>query len=431
MPETEPNLLRLRFLGRPMGTLAYRPDGPAHALELEREFVALGHELSPFNLPLDTFARGPRVFRPGDSPFENGLPGVIADLLPNSWGEDMLKLEVPGLNSTLGKLAAIGERGLGAITFEPVLGKGADTETVSANLLELAQNAVAAARCPIPLPSAVHFVLALGGGSLGGIFPKVAAHIPEAGDFLELKSILIGGAVPVGHVPGILKFSRLKARDGGSVEFAFWLMAKNAGIRVPRACLVCDGRRSHFASARFDRYRDSKYTWSRRHVHSLGGLLHRRASHGEIDYREFIRMARVLGGVGEARECLRRVVFNLLSTNRDDHGHNHAFLYNEAERGWTLAPAFDMNPSDIKGLIALAWSGSSQVPARFEQIIKLAEEGGITRCVAKSIYEQVEDATIGGWRAVAKYAGVPQSVIAFWERRMLRQSQSLRADARR
>ena len=60
----EPNLLRLRFLGAPMGTLAYRPDGPFHALELERDFVATGHELSPLNLPLDSFFRGPRVFRP-------------------------------------------------------------------------------------------------------------------------------------------------------------------------------------------------------------------------------------------------------------------------------------------------------------------------------------------------------------------------------
>jgi hypothetical protein len=67
-----------------MGTLAYRPDGPFHALELEREFIAAGHELSPLNLPLASFSRGPRVFGPGDSPFDGGLPGLIADSLPDS-----------------------------------------------------------------------------------------------------------------------------------------------------------------------------------------------------------------------------------------------------------------------------------------------------------------------------------------------------------
>jgi len=79
MPEIEPNLLRLRFLGSPMGTLAYRPDGQRYALELEREFVALNHELSPLNLPLGWFRDGFRIFKSGDSPFEGGLPGLIAD----------------------------------------------------------------------------------------------------------------------------------------------------------------------------------------------------------------------------------------------------------------------------------------------------------------------------------------------------------------
>ncbi len=157
----EPNLLRLRFLGDPMGTLAYRPDGPFHALELEREFIATGHELSPLNLPLDSFSRGPRVFRPGDSPFDGGLPGLIADSLPDSWGARMLKVEVPGLQTILGKLAAIGERGPGGITFEPVLGKGADEESVSTSLAGLARDAAQLAKTPAVLtPEDVNAALA-------------------------------------------------------------------------------------------------------------------------------------------------------------------------------------------------------------------------------------------------------------------------------
>jgi serine/threonine-protein kinase HipA len=436
MPEIEPNLLRLRFLGMPMGMLAYRPDGPAYALELEREFMALRHELSPLNLPLDGFARGPRVFRPGDSPFEGGLPGLIADSLPDSWGERMLKLEVPGLISVLGKLAAIGERGPGAITFEPVLGNGADTETVRANLAGLARDAARfAGRSPSPVPvvltpGAVDAALARGGGSLGGAFPKVSAHIPESGEFLELENILIGGAPPPGHVPCVVKLSPFDDEGGGSVEFAFWLMAKNAGIRVPRACLVHDGGRRHFASARFDRYQRADGTWTRRHVHTLGGMLHRRASGGAIDYEDFIRLSRALGGAGEARECFRRAVFNLLATNRDDHGRNHAFLYDETGRAWTLSPAYDMNPNVATVLIALTWLGSAEIPVRFDQILKLAELGGIDRRAARSIYEQVEEAAIGGWRPAAKHAGVPENITAIWEKEMLFQTRRLREDAR-
>src|ERR1035437_4189414 len=122
----EPTLLRLKFLGQPLGVLAYRPDIPAYALELDRAFLASGHELSPLNLPIATFAAGPRLFRLGDTPFPGGLPGLIVDSLPDAWGERMLRQEAPEIKSVVGKLAVIGQRGPGAITFEPVLGLGAD-----------------------------------------------------------------------------------------------------------------------------------------------------------------------------------------------------------------------------------------------------------------------------------------------------------------
>jgi serine/threonine-protein kinase HipA len=156
--------------------------------KLEREFIAAGHELSPLNLPLDSFSRGPRVFRAGDSPFDGGLPRLIADSLPDSWGARMLRVEVPGLQTTLGKLAAIGERGPGGITFEPVLGKGADDESVSTHLGGLARDAAQLAKTPAVLtPGDVNAALARGGGSLGGAQPKVAAHLPASGDFQQLQ----------------------------------------------------------------------------------------------------------------------------------------------------------------------------------------------------------------------------------------------------
>lgn len=428
----EPNLLRLRFLGRPMGTLAYRPDGPFYALEMEREFLASGHELSPLHLPLDSFSRGPRIFRPGDSPFEGGLPGLIADSLPDAWGERMLKVEVPGLQTILGKLAAIGERGPGAITFEPVLGKGDDDESVSTSLAGLARDAAQLAQtATILTPSDVNAALAKGGGSLGGVRPKVAAHLPASGDFQQLQNIVIGGATPPGQVPCVVKLSPLDDEGGGAVEFAFWRIARNAGIRVPHACLVHDGERRHFASARFDRYPRLESVWGRRHVHTLSGFLHRRASDGHIDYEEFIRSARTLGGAEEARECFRRAVFNLLATNRDDHGRNHAFLYHEADRTWTLSPAYDLNPNVANVLIALTWLGSAEIPVRFEALTKLAEIGGINARSAKVIYEEVEAATLGSWRTEAAYAGVPERIAVIWEKEMMGQTKLLREDAHR
>jgi serine/threonine-protein kinase HipA len=228
-----------------------------------------------------------------------------------------------------------------------------------------------------------------------------------------------------------VKLSPHDDQGGGADEYAFWQMAKNAGIRVPHACLVHDGERRHFASARFDRYLRPDDTWGRRHVHTLSGFLHRRASDGQIDYEDYIRSARALGGAEEARECFRRAVFNLLTTNRDDHGRNHAFLYDEATRSWTLSPAYDRNPNVANVLIALTWLGSAEIPTRFAQLTAVAEIGGIASRAAKSIYDEVEAATLGGWRNAARYAGVPEKITAIWEKEMMQQTKLLREDARR
>lgn len=427
----EPTLLTLKFLGGPLGRLAYRPDGLVYALELDPAFLASGHDLSPLSLPAATFAAGPRLFRPGDTPFPGGLPGLIADSLPDAWGERMLRQEMPNLKSVLGKLAAIGQRGPGAITFEPVLGAGADLTPTTANLAELAHDVDALCSSPVPLTTdRRNAALAKGGTSLGGAFPKTAAHLRLAGEFIDRREILIGGEPPPGYAPCILKFARTSDQAEGAVEFAFWLMAKKAGIRLPRACLVHDGERRHFACERFDRYRRAGGTVARRHVHTLSGMLHRRASDGAADYEEFMRLSRRLGGATEAVECFRRAVFNLLATNRDDHGRNHAFLYDETSRDWTLAPAYDQNPNVANVLIALTWLGSTQIPTQFAALVRLAEIGGISAKTAREIYAQVELATIGGWREAAGHAGVPPAMIAYWGHEMTQQTRALRADAK-
>ena len=116
---------------------------------------------------------------------------------------------------------------------------------------------------------------------------------------------------------------------------------------------------------------------------------------------------------------------------RDDHGRNHAFLYNETARAWTLTPAYDMNPNVATVLIALTWLGSAEIPTRFEQLLALAEHGGIAPREAKTIYAQVESATIDGWRAAATHAAVPENITATWEKEMLSQTRQLRASTHR
>lgn len=427
----EPTVLHLSFQGQPLGQLAYRPEAAMYALEFDRAFLASGHDLSPLSLPLATFAAGPRLFRMGDTPFIGGLPGLIADSLPDAWGNRMLQREMPDLRTPLGKLAGIGQRGPGAITFAPTLGAGADDTTTPAILAELAKAADSFRATPVALTeSRVNEALAKGGSSLGGVQPKASVHLRWEGAEMDRREVLIGGPPPPGYTPWVLKLARDNDEAEGAVEYAFWSMARSAGIRVPRACLIHDGERRHFAVERFDRHRKDDGSIGRWHVHSLSGMMHRPAADGAIDYEDFMRLSRRLGGAPDALECFRRAVFNLLATNRDDHGRNHAFRYDDRSRMWSLAPAFDLTPSVFTTLVGLSWLGQMAIPTRFDQLLKLAEIGGVTAKSAREIYDQVETATLGGWRTAANQAGVPESMITYWEKEINQQTRPLREDVR-
>ena len=426
MPLSEPKLLRIRFLGQPMATLAQAGDPPEYALAFEPAFLETGHDLSPLRLPRESLSDRPTIYRERLSPFPGGLPGLIADSLPDTWGRRMQDLAHPGLTTVLGRLAAVGIRGPGALTFEPALDQA--EPAIQANLAHLAEEAARLLHPSTQLtPDRVDRILAHGGSSLGGAQPKITAYLPE-GDQLDLREILIGGEPPPGFHPHILKFSPLDDEGGGSVEFAFAQMARHAGIRVAPSCLVHDGRRRHFATSRFDRIRKADGTLARRHVHSLSGMLHQEPSQGGIDYDDFIRLARRLTGATGAEECFRRAVFNLLATNRDDHGRNHAFIYHEATREWALSPAYDLNPNVSTVLIGLAWMKSMAIPSSFSQLTRLAESGGITRARATTIFEQVQ-AAVGEWPRIAAETGVPPAIAQSWHQDMLAQTSRLRADA--
>jgi serine/threonine-protein kinase HipA len=362
---------------------------------------------------------------------------MIADSLPDTWGEKMLRVEVSDpqqIRTAVGKLAAIGQRGPGGLTFEPPIGLGDDPGQAESSLAQLSAEAARVAATPRPIePMHVDRALARGGSSLGGAQPKITAHLRLGEPVLRLERVLIGGAPPPGHVPAILKLSPVDDEGGGAVEYAMMELAAAAGIRVPRHALVFDGERRHFAVERFDRYVRTDGSVGRRHVHSLSGLLHRRAVEDTLplDYTDLMRVARTLCGVPTADECLRRAVFNLLATNRDDHGRNHAFIYDETARTWDASPAYDLNPNVANVLIALRWQGSEQVPTTFREIASVADLGGISPKRAREIFGEVEAAVYGKWLPLAADAGVPAAVAKVWGDTMVSAGRALRADVNR
>jgi serine/threonine-protein kinase HipA len=411
-----------------MAELAQAGNPPEYALAFTPEFLRAGHDLSPLNLPIQGLGTEALVFREGTTPFPGGLPGLLADSLPDSWGAKLQRIAHPGLTTLAGKFAAVGNRGPGALTFEPALEPEETADSV--RLATLAAEANRISSLPgILTAREVDRQLAKAGSSLGGVHPKTAAYLPEKAGIIALSDILLGGTPPAGTSPCILKFSPEDDEGGGAVEYAFALMAQRAGVTIAPCYLVHDGQRRHFASARFDRLRGGDGLFARRHVHTLSGMLHKRASDGQIDYEDFMRLARTLAGAPAAEECLRRGIFNLLATNRDDHGRNHAFLYDEASRRWALSPAYDLNPSVLTVPAGLAWLGRLEVPTRFETIERLAEIGGISRGRAREVFDEVECA-VAEWPTIARQAEVPKAIVETWHNEMNAQTSGLRHSRR-
>lgn len=429
MPLSEPNPIRVHFLGRPMAKLVQAGDPPEYALEFDRAFLETGHDLSPLTLPRERIEGRPLVFQPGvTSPFEGGLPGLLSDSLPDAWGRKLQNKAYPGLKTVLGKFAAVGTRGPGALTFHPEFSSVEDTEAY--NLQLLAEEAKRLDAGPEPLKDTdVDAALARAGSSLGGVHPKMTTYLPAGGGVLPLENVLIGGKPPAGYVPCILKFSKDDDEGGGSVEYAYSLMAKKAGIDMADCYLINDGKRRHFATARFDRIVKKDCSVRNLHVHTLSGMLNKRAADGAIDYEELIRLARRLGGAPAAEECLRRGIFNILAISRDDHGRNHSFRYDDERRLWSLSPAYDLNPNVVNVLIGLSWLGSMEVPTSFGKLARLGEIGGVKAKRAWELYGEVQEA-VDQWPEIARKVGVPQEVIATWRKEMEVQSKVLRADAR-
>jgi len=311
--------------GTPVGHLYHT--GPIY-FTYDPVWLAEGHNLSPLMLPFD--GRAQSILAEGCY----GLPGFIADALPDAWGtrvaEAVFAREGWGSVTPMKLLAWIADRAPGVLVFKPALKFGEKEswlEKISTERL-----AGEAAEILRGQPGEIA-AIAAAGGSAGGAHPKalVVAH-PDGTLSLARTPRAIGD-----H-PSLLKLG-LPEQPSLRVEYAYLLMALAAGIELTPFELIGEGERPHLLIRRFD------WTGERRfHLHSLSGLRHRPKA--GLDYSDLFRAAVRLGQPQSVVvEVARRMLFNLYAGNHDDHGRNHAFLYDRATRAWRLSPAFDLTYS--------------------------------------------------------------------------------------
>ncbi len=365
--------------------------------EYDEAWLARGHNLSPLSLPF-THA----VFNAAKAP--EGLPGLIADCLPDKWGRRVAERDFAqhgyGELTAMKLLAWRGERGLGALKIEPALGdKG------SATLGKLAQISTAALargakEIQRGVPSKVLPQL-VRGGTAGGAYPKTVVVAYDDGTLSVDPPDGLG-------TPSILKFDLSPKGDQAPVELAYLEMARKAGINSVAARLIDEGgrtKRRHLLVGRFDVVRNDPRR--RIHFHSASALLHREAN--ALDYRDLFKIAIRLGvDASGIREVARRMVFNLLASNHDDHGKNHAFMYDEDSKSWALTPAFDL--TYIEGMLDRGMLICGEVWPKRETLEALCLDAGIKKAEFAEIFDSVS-AAIGSWKAIARKAGVSADLV--------------------
>jgi serine/threonine-protein kinase HipA len=387
--------LQVRFVRQPgeeriVGQLA--ESGQRVFFEYDPDFLRDPLWLSPFKLPPQ-----PGLLEHRDYSF-GPIFGLFDDSLPDGWGlllmDRFFRQRGSALDevSVLDRLAYLGTRTMGALTYHPP----ADPGDHQARFLDLQEMARAAQQVIEGTPGEVLPQLLRAGGSPAGARPKVLVGV--RGD-----TLLSGeGDLPPGYTPWMVKLqSRQDAPDAGPAELAYSKMAKDAGITVPPSRLFETPKGGRFFGVeRFDRRGNHRF-----HVHTFGNLIHANFRIPSCDYGQLLEVTRILTKDHQAvLESYRRMVFNVVMHNRDDHVKNFAFRLTDAG-DWELAPAYDLvYAPGPGGEHTMTIAGEGRAPAR-SHLLQLAAPAGIATREAESMIDSVA-AVAAGWRTYFREAGV-------------------------
>jgi len=407
--------------GKTVGAVAWLQDRGYAVFEYAPDFLNYGLDISPIHMSLEDAVRGDGVFSfpaLGRGTF-SGLPGLLADALPDKFGNSIidawlaLQGREAGSFSPIERLCYTGCRGMGALEFQPAFADRLAT-SVPVNVTELVGLAqqviqhrkgldVSLGKFELENAEALMDILRVG-TSAGGARPKAVIAINEDGHVISGQT-----TVPKGYDYWILKFDgvsdiELGDSDGlGRVEYAYHLMARAAGIAMADCQLLEENGRGHFMTKRFDRLDGDKL-----HMQSLCGMAHFEFNDVGIHSYEqvFSTMRKLRLSKAEALQQYRRMLFNIIARNQDDHTKNIAFLMDKAGK-WALSPAFDVTYSHNP---AGRWTNKHQMSAAGKRDgFTRADLIGIGESISLPKPESVMDEimhVVSQWTAFATEAGV-------------------------
>lgn len=408
-----------------IGAVHWDPGQELGIFEYDRSFLNSGIEISPLMLPL---GEGTSSFPSLSRESFKGLPGLLADALPDKFGNLLINqwLERQGRSPSsfnpVERLCYLGSRGMGALEFRPAILKDRPSEPLEIDaLVRLANDALASrdalhANFTQP-PEALATILRVGTSAGGARAKAVIAWNPETN---EIRSGQV--PLPTGFEHWLIKFDGVaENRDKeladpkgyGRIEYAYHLMARAAGITMSDCRLLEENGRAHFMTRRFDRTPDG----DKLHLQSLCAVAHFDFNQaGAYSYEQAFQIARQLNlPQPDLAEMFRRAVFNVISRNQDDHTKNISFLM-DRRGSWSLAPAYDLifsyNPQG-------AWTQRHQMTFAGKRdhfapddLLKVAAAADLKPRQAKFIISDVH-AAVTRWRTFAREAAVPSAFTDF------------------
>ena len=413
------DVARASMFGRLVGTFRWDERYQVAQFEYDRSFVGRGLEPSPLMMPV----REGRVYAFAGLNRETFmcLPGMLADSLPDTYGRALFDrwLALTGRMSSnpVESLCFLGKRCMGALEFEPAIEAEYDSNQRFEidSLVEVAREALdVKSEFGVNLnddrKAAIAEILRLGTSAGGQRAKAIIAYNKTTG---EVRSGQV--EAPAGFDYYIIKLDGVSAKAGfretenyGRLEYSFYKLARACGIEMTECSLIEENGRAHFLTKRFDREGGRKV-----HMQTLCGLAHYdfRLLRGYSYEQAFNVMRSLRLTYAEAREMFRRMVFNVVVRNQDDHTKNISFLMGEDGR-WRLSPAYDMgyayNPQG-------SWTARHQmsVNGKFdgitrEDLLAFASANGVKD--GAELIGQVCDAA-ARWPEMVREVGVPDAMI--------------------
>jgi len=406
----------VRMWGRTIGAVALEDGATTATFEYDPEFSGSGIEVAPLTMPLSerlyTFATlRPETF--------HGLPGLLADSLPDRFGNALIDVwlatqgRTPEAFNAVERLCYTGMRGIGALEFSPATGPVARqaSEIQVEKLVELAsevlthRNDLKASFRDGGREDALKEILRVGTSAGGARAKAVIAWNPEtnevrsgqvkAGEGFEYWLMKFDGV-------SVNKDKELEDPKGyGAIEHAYHRMALDAGITMSKCRLFEENGCRHFMTKRFDRLDGG----GKLHMQSLCGLAHYDFNQaGAYGYEQALQVIRRLGlPMSAVEEQFRRMVFNIIARNQDDHVKNIAFLMDKSGK-WSLSPAFDMTysfqPTGKWTSVHQMTLGGKRDGFALEDFKVCANSASMKRGRAETIINEVRD-VVARWRDYA------------------------------